>query len=375
MAKRMSLMLLGMALFVAAIGYVKFRQIQGAVAQASSFQPPPEAVTTIAARQEEWPASLAAIGTVAPVEGVTVAADLPGIVERIDFESGQAVRAGDLLVKLDTRQEQAQLTAAEAQRGLAKLNLDRARGLHDEGIISQAEFDRVAAEHEQALARVGEIQATISRKTIRAPFAGALGIRQVNLGQYVTGGDPIVPLQSLSPIYVNFSVPQQELSQLRQGREVRVTLEGSTGAPLSGRITAVEAVVDEATRNVQVQATLVNRDGRLRPGMFVQAHVVLGASTGVVSLPASAVSYAPYGDSVFVVEQLKGPKGETYRGVRQQVVKLGTTRGDQVAVLAGIKPGEEVVTSGAFKLRNGAAVHVNNDVRPGNNPAPSPEDN
>jgi membrane fusion protein (multidrug efflux system) len=375
MAKRMSLMLLGMALFVAAIGYVKFRQIQGAVAQASSFQPPPEAVTTIAARQEEWPASLAAIGTVAPVEGVTVAADLPGIVERIDFESGRTVRAGDLLVKLDTRQEQAQLTAAEAQRGLAKLNLDRARGLHDEGIISQAEYDRVAAEHEQALARVGEIQATISRKTIRAPFAGALGIRQVNLGQYVTGGDPIVPLQSLSPIYVNFSVPQQELSQLRPGREVRVTLEGSTGAPLSGRITAVEAVVDEATRNVQVQATLDNRDGRLRPGMFVQAHVVLGASTGVISLPASAVSYAPYGDSVFVVEQLEGPKGETYRGVRQQVVKLGTTRGDQVAVLAGIKPGEEVVTSGAFKLRNGAAVHVNNDVRPGNNPAPRPEDN
>jgi membrane fusion protein, multidrug efflux system len=375
MAKRMSLMLLGMALFVAAIGYVKFRQIQGAVAQAASFQPPPEAVTTIAARQEDWPASLAAIGTVAPVEGVTVAADLPGIVERIDFASGQAVRAGDLLVKLDTRQEQAQLTAAEAQRGLAKLNLDRAHGLRDEGIISQAEYDRVAAEHAQAVARVGEIQATISRKTIRAPFSGALGIRQVNLGQYVTGGDPIVPLQSLSPIYVNFSVPQQELHQLRPGREVRVTLEGSTGAPLSGRITAVEAVVDEATRNVQVQATLENRDGRLRPGMFVQAHVVLGASTGVVSLPASAVSYAPYGDSVFVVEQLEGPKGETYRGVRQKVVKLGTTRGDQVAVLAGIKPGEEVVTSGAFKLRNGAAVHVNNDVRPGNNPAPRPEDN
>ena len=375
MAKRMFIMLISMAVFVGAIGFVKFRQVQGAIAQASSFQPPPEAVTTIAARQEEWPASLAAIGTVAPVEGVTVAADLPGIVERIAFESGRTVRAGDLLVKLDTRQEQAQLTAAEAQRGLAKLNLDRARGLHDEGIISQAEYDRVAAEHAQALARVGEIQATIARKTIRAPFTGALGIRQVNLGQYVSGGDPIVPLQSLSPIYVNFSVPQQDLSQLRPGREVRVTLEGSTGAPLSGRITAVEAVVDEATRNVQVQATLENRDGRLRPGMFVQAQVVLGASTGVISVPASAVSYAPYGDSVFVVEALKGPKGETYRGVRQQVVKLGAARGDQVAVLSGIKPGEEVVTSGAFKLRNGAAVHVNNDVRPGNNPAPSPENN
>jgi membrane fusion protein, multidrug efflux system len=375
MAKRMFIMLISMAVFVGAIGFVKFRQVQGAIAQASSFQPPPEAVTTIVARQEEWPATLAAIGTVAPVEGVTVAADLPGIVERIEFESGRTVRAGDLLVKLDTRQEQAQLVAAEAQRGLAKMNLDRARGLHDEGIISQAEYDRVAAEHAQALARVGEIQATIARKTIRAPFTGALGIRQVNLGQYVSGGDPIVPLQSLSPIYVNFSVPQQDLSQLRPGREVRITLEGSTGAPLPGRITAVEAVVDETTRNVQVQATLDNRDGRLRPGMFVQAHVVLGASTAVVSLPASAVSYAPYGDSVFVVEELKGPKGEAYRGVRQQVVKLGAARGDQVAVLSGIKPGEEVVTSGAFKLRNGAAVHVNNDVRPANDPAPRPEDN
>jgi membrane fusion protein, multidrug efflux system len=375
MAKRMFIMLISMAVFVGAIGFVKFRQVQGAIAQASSFQPPPEAVTTIVARQEEWPATLAAIGTVAPVEGVTVAADLPGIVERIEFESGRTVRAGDLLVKLDTRQEQAQLVAAEAQRGLAKMNLDRARGLRDEGIISQAEYDRVDAEHAQAQARVGEIQATIARKTIRAPFTGALGIRQVNLGQYVSGGDPIVPLQSLSPIYVNFSVPQQDLSQLRPGREVRITLEGSTGAPLPGRITAVEAVVDETTRNVQVQATLDNRDGRLRPGMFVQAHVVLGASTAVVSLPASAVSYAPYGDSVFVVEELKGPKGEAYRGVRQQVVKLGAARGDQVAVLSGIKPGEEVVTSGAFKLRNGAAVHVNNDVRPANDPAPRPEDN
>lgn len=375
MTKRMFIMLVAMFSVIAGLGFIKVRQIQGAIAQASAFQPPPEAVTTITARREEWSATLGAIGSVSAVQGVTVSADLPGIVERIDFESGRMVRRGDLLVKLDTRQEQAQLTAAEAQRGLAKLNLDRARGLREEGIVSQSEYDRVAAEHEQAQARVGEIQATIARKTIRAPFAGILGIRQVNLGQYLTGGDPIVPLQALAPIYVNFSVPQQEVGQVRPGREVRVALENAPEAALSGRITAVESVVDEATRNVHVQATLDNRDGRLRPGMYVQAQVVLGASTSVISLPASAVSYAPFGDSVFVVEDVKGPKGETYRGVRQQFVKLGSARGDQVAVLDGLKAGEEVVTSGAFKLRNGAAIHVNNDVRPGNDPAPNPADN
>jgi membrane fusion protein (multidrug efflux system) len=375
MAKRMVIMLAGMAVFVAAIGLVKFRQVQGAIAQASAFQPPPEAVTTIAARREQWPATLSAIGSVAAVQGVTVSADLPGIVERIGFDSGRMVREGEVLVQLDTRQEDAQLAAAEAQKNLARLNLERANGLRAERIVSQAEYDRVAAESAQAAARVGEIQATIARKTIRAPFSGVLGIRQVNLGQYLSAGDPVVPLQSLSPIYVNFSVPQQDVGKVRAGGEVRVAADGPSGGEFTGRITAVDSVVDEATRNVQVQATLRNRDGRLRPGMFVQAQVLLGAAASVVSLPASAISYAPYGDSVFVVEDVKGPRGETYRGVRQQFVKLGGGRGDQVAVLGGVNPGEEVVTSGAFKLRNGAAVHVNNDVRPGNDPAPKPEDN
>jgi membrane fusion protein (multidrug efflux system) len=375
MAKRMIIMLAGAVAFIASIGFVKFKQVQGAIAQASAFQPPPEAVTTIAARREQWPANLSAIGSVTAAQGVTVSADLPGIVERIEFDSGRAVADGQVLVQLDTRQEQAQLAAAEAQKHLARLNLDRAEGLRAERIISQAEYDRVAAESEQAAARVGEIQATIARKTIRAPFSGVLGIRQVNLGQYLSAGDPVVPLQSISPIYVNFSVPQQEVGKLRVGGEVRVSADGPSGGEFTGRITAVDSVVDEATRNVQVQATLSNRDGRLRPGMFVQAQVQVGANASVVSLPASSISYAPYGDSVFVVEDVKGPSGETYRGVRQQFVKLGGARGDQVAVLSGVNPGEEIVTSGAFKLRNGAAVHVNNDVRPANDPAPRPEDN
>ena len=375
MRKRMIVMLVAVALFLGAIGTVKFRQIQAGAAQAASFQPPPEAVTTIVAREAQWPATIGAIGTVEAVHGVTVSADLSGIVEAITFESGRTVQSGELLVRLDTRQERAQLAAAEAQGELTRLNLDRARGLRDQGILPEAEYDRASAESKQAEARVGEIRATIERKQIRAPFTGLLGIRQVNLGQYLTDGAAVVPLQSLDPIYVNFSVPQQEFTELKSGREVRVTAEGEKRIEVSGKITAVNSIVDAATRNIEVQATFANPRGELRPGMFVKAEVVLGAGATVTALPASAISYAPYGDSVYVVADLQGPKGESYRGVRQEFVKLGGSRGDQVAVLSGVAAGEEVVTSGAFKLRNGAAVKVNNEVQPSNNLAPKPEDN
>jgi membrane fusion protein (multidrug efflux system) len=375
MAKRMILMLTVMAVFVGTVGTVKFRQIQMGMAQAASFQPPPEAVTTIVARQEAWPHALSTIGTAVAVHGVTVSADLPGMVSRIAFESGTTVEKGAVLAALDTRQEQAQLTAALAQLELTRLNLERAQGLRNQGIIAQAEADRVEAEHKQADARVGEIRATIDRKTIRAPFSGILGIRQINLGQYLQAGEAVVPLQSLHPIYVNFTVPQQEVEHLKVGGGIEVSVEGMSGDGLPGRITAIDSVVDSTTRNVQIQATLPNGNGRLRPGMFVRAQLDLGQTMKVVALPASAISYAPYGDSIFVVGEMKGPKGESYRGVRQQFVKLGGSRGDQVAVLEGVEPGAAVVTSGAFKLRNGAAVHVNNAVQPGNNPAPKPEDN
>jgi membrane fusion protein (multidrug efflux system) len=375
MTKRMLFMLSAMALFIAALGSVKFFQIKAAIAQASSFQPPPEAVTTVVAQQEQWPATLDVIGTMVAVHGVTVSADLPGIVDRIYIESGRAVKAGDILVELDTRQEQAQLAAAVAARDLTRVSLDRTRGLAQEGILSQADNDRAAAEHKQAEARVGEIQATIDRKHIRAPFSGVVGIRQVNLGQYLSGGTPVIPMQSLDPIYVNFNVPQQELGRVHIGGDVRVHAEAVDPEGFAGKITAVDSVVDEGTRNLKIQATLANPQGKLRPGMFVDTQVLIGASHDIIALPASAVNYAPYGNSVFVVEELKGSKGETYRGVRQQVVKLGTARGDQVAVLSGLRAGEEVATSGVFKLRNGAAVHVNNQVRPANEAAPKPEDN
>jgi membrane fusion protein, multidrug efflux system len=374
MAKRMILMLVLMAVFIAVLGFVKVRQFQAMAGQFAAMQPPPDAVTTIVAKKEKWPATLSAIGTVAAVQGVTVSADLPGIVERIGFDSGRTVQAGDILVQLDTRQEQAQLAAAEAQLELARLNFERMQGLVEQDAVSRAEFDNASAAHKQAQAGLREIRATIERKTIRAPFTGVLGIRQVNLGQYLTAGAPVVPLQSLNPIYVNFGVPQQDGAAMRRGRSVRITVGELRDVEFTGKVTAIDSVVDPATRNVQVQATLANPEGQLRPGMFVQTQVMLGADDAVVALPASAVNYAPYGDSVFVVGDLKGQNGESYRGVRQQVVKLGASRGDQVAVLSGVNAGEEVVTSGVFKLRNGAPVQVNNTVQPGNSRAPRPED-
>lgn len=374
MTKRMIIVVGALLAVIGTIAFIKYRQIQVAIAQGSSFVPPPEAVTTVVAAEATWQGSLNAIGTAVAVNGVVVSADLPGVVEEILFESGHAVAAGAVLVRLDTRQERAQLASAGARRDLANLNLERGRDLLAKEAISQSEFDQLDAEARSAAAMVEEIDAVIDRKTIRAPFDGVLGIRQINLGQYLAGGDPVVSLQKRAPIYVNFSVPQQNAAELTPGTEVEVTSVRAEGVAAKGRITAVNSMIDAATRNIEVQATFANRDGALRPGMFVEVEVVLGSSTSVIALPASAISYAPYGNSVYVVEDVTGPGGETYRGVRQQFVKLGGGRGDQVAVLSGVKAGEEIVTSGVFKLRPGAAVQVNNDVQPSNSETPTPED-
>lgn len=372
MLKRMIVMLVVTLLIVAGLGFVKFQQIQTAIAQGAAYQTPPEAVTTIVAEQAQWPATVHAIGTVAAVQGVTVSADLPGTVEAIHFTSGEAVRAGEVLAVLDSRQEKAQLATIEARLELARVTFARMETLLRDRVISQAEFDRATSDFRQNEAQLGEIRAVIDRKAIRAPFSGVLGIRQVNLGQYLAAGEPLVTLQALDPIHVNFGVPQQSAQQVPVGRAVRITAQG-TGIDLAGRVTALDALVDEATRNIQVQATLANPGGRLRPGMFVQAEVSIGPAQPVLALPASAISYAPYGDSVFVVADITGEDGRTYRGVRQQFVTLGPARGDQIAVLSGIDQGDEVVTSGVFKLRNGAAVQINNSVRPANSPVPTPD--
>ena len=373
MAKRLILVLGVMAVLITALGFGKFRQIESAV-HAGAFQPPPEAVTSIVTQREQWPASMTAIGTIEAVHGVMVSADLPGTVARINFDSGKPVREGEILVELDTRQERAQLASLEAQRDLAKVNFGRMQELVNAGVISRMDYDQATAQQKATEANVAEIRATIERKTIRAPFSGILGIRKVNLGQYLPAGSPVVSNQSLNPIYVNVGVPQQAAAQVHVGRKLRVTTEDVAGKVFAGSVTAIDSEVDQTTRNIQVQATLSNPEGKLRPGMFVQVEMPLGASRAVIALPASAINYAPYGDSVFVITDLKDPKGKTYRGVRQQFVKVEGARGDQVGVISGLKPGEEVVTSGVFKLRNGAAVQVNNKVQPGNSPAPKPED-
>jgi len=374
MIKRMLLMLVVAAAVIGGLGYFKLRQVQAAV-KSHSFTPPPEAVTTIVTREETWPSTLNVVGTMAAGHGVTGAADLPGTVDQIKFESGKFVQAGEVLVTLDTRQERAQLAAMDAQQELAKVNYARQEQLVREGVISRQDYDKAIADQKQTQANSAEIQATIDRKTIRAPFSGVLGIRQVNLGQYLAAGNPIVSLQSLDPIYVNFGVPQQVMPQMQIGRTVRLTADDLGGREFAGRVNAIDSVVDQGTRNIQVQATLANPGGKLHPGMFVNVQVGVGTERKVLPLPASAINYAPFGDSVFIVADMKNPNGESYRGVRQQFVKVDGARGDQVGVISGLKPGDEVVSSGVFKLRNGAAVAVNNKVQPGNNPAPKPEDN
>jgi len=374
MAKRLILMLVVMAAILGGLGFVKFRQVEAAIAQGAAFQMPPTAVTTVVAQRETWPSTLTVIGTAAAIQGVTVSADLPGTIDKIQFESGQWVQTGDILVELDTRQERAQLANIEAQRDLARINFNRAQELLKAGVISHSEYDNATAQQKATEAQVGDVQAAIARKTIHAPFSGLVGIRQVSLGQYLAAGQAIVALQSVDPIYVNFGVPQQDTSVMTPGHVVRVTNGELPGMGFSGRITALDSVVNEQTRNIQVQVTLANKENKLRPGMFVQVELPLGQPRQVVPLPASAINYAPYGDSVFIVTEMKDAKGNTYRGVRQQVVKVEGSRGDQVAVISGINPGEEVVSSGVFRLRNGASVQVNNTVKPGNSASPKPED-
>ncbi len=372
MARRMIFMLVAVALFLAAIGFVKYQQIQAAM-KGGGFTPPPEAVTTVVARSEEWPATLTTIGSVAAVQGVTLSADLAGTVAKITFTSGAHVAQGTVLVELDTRQERASLASAVAQRDLARLNLQRATTLKARGLIAQSEFDQADATARSAEASVAAIEATIARKTIRAPFAGRVGIRQVNLGQYLSAGDHIVDLQATDPVYVNFSVPQQNLDLLRVGDPIRIEADSTMPGIGVGKITAINSLINETTRNVDVQATFRNANGHLHPGMFVNLVAEVGRPTKAIALPATAILYAPYGNSVYVLADLKDPKGKPYKGVSQKFVKLGTARGDQVAVLGGIEPGEEVVTSGVFKLRPGAAVKVDNSIQPANNPAAKPE--
>ena len=368
-----------LGLFLAVVfgfGFVKFTQIQGfmKLAKSGAFEPPPTAVTTDVAKESEWQPTLQSVGSVTAVNGVTISTDLAGIVRQIAFESGNKVRSGDLLVRLDTTQEEAQLHQAEAQRDFAAVTLKRDKDLVEKHAIAQSDYDNAEAVFHQFQATVDQFNALIARKTLRAPFDGVTGIRQVNLGQYLKEGDMVVTLQAFDPIYVNFSLPQQDLSKLAVGQPVALRVDAYEGQSFQGKITAINSLVDQATRNVQVQATFANTDLRLRPGMFAKVSVIMNEKQNVVAIPATAIHYAPYGDSIFIVSEMKDPQGKEYKGVKEQFIKTGQSRGDMIAIVSGLKPGEEVVTSGVFRLKTGAHVNVNNQIKPGTDLAPNPAD-
>ncbi len=353
---------------------VRATQFMAAFSQFSKMRPPSQAVTTTVVKTETWPNLIKAIGSLEAVNGVVLSADLPGVVGRITFESGASAKTGDILVQVSVEQEEALLKSAEAKRDLAAVTLSRQKELWAKQSASKADYDTAEANYRDMVATVANAQATITRKTIKAPFDGVLGIRKVQLGQYVNSGDQIISLQSLDPIRVNFSLPQQALAAIHPGSTVEITSDATGSQVFTGVVNAVNSKVDEATRTIQAQATLGNTGLQLRPGMFVNVEVKLPDEQSVLPLPATAISYAPYGNSIFIVEELKDKEGKPFKGVRQQFVTTGATRGDLVAVTKGLKAGEEVVTSGVFKLQNNGPVTVNNSVQPGSDPNPKPTD-
>ena len=377
MKKRIFFTIVGLIVLIAVLGGIKGLQFFRMTAAGKQFVPPPETITSFEVQTKAWETLLTSVGTLEAVQGVMVTAELKGKVENIAFEPGAKVRAGDLLVQQDISSETAQLRASEAAVKLAKITLERTRKLLTEKTVSQSQYDNADAQYKQAAAQADNIRAAIAKKTIRAPFAGRLGIRLINLGQALNEGDAIVSLQSFDPIFANFSLPQQQLAKVRPGFFVRMTTDALPGRTIEGKITAINPAVDAATRNIEIQATAANPGEQLRPGMFVSVNVVLPTQEKVLPIPATAVLYAPYGDSVFVVEEKKNEKKsqQPSKIVRQQFIRLGEKRGDFIAVASGLKEGETIVSTGVFKLRNGQSVVVNNSLAPEFKLMPKPKDN
>jgi membrane fusion protein (multidrug efflux system) len=354
---------------VAGLAGTKLSQFKALAA--APYASPPETIASAVAHQEKWQDTFSAVGSITAVQGVIVTPELAGIVSEIAFESGAVVAKGDLLVRFDTSIEEAQLKASNAQLEWALLSVERARTLRTNNMVSQSELDQSEAAWKQAKANADAIQAAIDKKTIRAPFAGKLGIRQVNLGEYVDSGKPIVSLQSLAPVYADFSLPQQTLSEIRTGMTVRVSTDTYINRQFMGKLTAMNPNLDESTRSVRLQATLENPDQLLRPGMFARIEVILAAEKDVLVIPATAILSAPYGDSVYVIVKSTNGPGSV---VNQQFVRTGRARGDFVSVESGLKAGDSVVSGGLFKLRNGSPVTENNDLAPKPAEKPKPAD-
>jgi membrane fusion protein, multidrug efflux system len=375
--------ILGVLVVVFGLAGVKWKQISTLISFGEAMAksgPPPEVVGTAVSAEQNWQGTLSAVGSLSPARGVTVGNEVAGTVTAIRFESGQMVKQGQPLVELDTSVERAQLASAIARKELAITNATRSRALIEKGAIARAQVDTDESTLRGSSADVGALQAQIERKTIRAAFTGRLGIRHVNLGQYLSPGTPITELQAVDATYVDFTLPQANLGDVAVGMPVRVTIEGG-GAPVDGTIAALDPTLDSGTRTIKLRAQVANPGDKLRPGMFVNVAVILPKAATRVTVPATAVIHAAYGDSVFVVEDRKddqgkvvaGPDGKPAKLARQQFVRTGESRGDFVAIVDGVKPGQEVVIAGGFKVRNGAPVVVNNQIKLNPQLDPRPE--
>jgi membrane fusion protein (multidrug efflux system) len=359
--------LLVMLAVTVVLGGIKFLQIRSAIRQHSKFSPPPEAVTTSVVKLESWRDTFTTVGSFAAVKGAMLGTQEAGNVVRVVFDSGARVVEGQVLLELDRSVEEANLQGALARLELAKQNLARAQTLKSQSAVSLANYEEAQARVKQSEAEARSIRGIIERKTILAPFSGRAGIRAVNVGQYVTAGTPLVPLYAVDPIHFNFAVPQQVAPTLRDSKEqVRITVDAFPGRVFLGEVTAINPNINEITRSVDVQATIPNPSEEILPGMFGEVSIELGAAKEVAAIPVSSVQYAPYGNSVFVVERAsseQAAQGITQGAptVRQQIVQLGAKRGDFVAVTHGLSTGDEIVTLGSFKLRPGAAIAIRAD--------------
>ncbi len=373
MAKRMILMLLVMLVLIGGIFGFRFYQFAQAGKAAAAQKPPAVTVSADIAREDTWQPALRTTGSIVAVQGVVLSNELAGVVESIKFESGDVVEKGTPLVQLNVDTDRAQLRAYEAAAELARQNLERARRLRDSHVNAQADLDTAQAQHDQAVANVENVRAAIAKKAIIAPFRGRLGLRQINLGQFLPVGTAIVALQSLDPVYVDFALPEQDVSHLAVGQTIELTTDAFPGVTFRGTINAFDSRLDDATRTIRVQATFANQDRRLQPGMFGSIAVLLPAREKVITVPQSAITYNPYGNVIYVIEKAAAAAGSAPTlVVRQQFVKLGATRGDQIAIVSGLKAGEQIVTSGQLKLRDGVSVQIDNHVAPSDDAHPTP---
>ena len=357
-------------IFIALAG-IKFLQIHKMIAFGAAYVPPPDAVSSAVAQEDKWQDTLTSVGSIDPQNGVTLASEVAGTVAEIAVADGSIVAKGDLLIKLDTSSEEAQLRSAEAQTEMSRLNADRTQSLRASNTVSQAELDQAEATLKQNQANADVIRAAIEKKTIRAPFAGRLGIWQVNVGASLDARRALVSLQSLTPVYADFSMPQQNLSQLKTGQAVQVTCDAYPDQKFDGTLTAINPDLDAVTRSVPLRATFENTNQLLRPGMFVRVEVILPEIKPVLAIPSTAILSAPYGDSVFLIES-QVANGKTNLVVHQKFIRTGRTHGDFISVESGLKTGDKVATAGIFKLRNGVSVQENNEGSPKPSLAPNP---